>query len=76
MPGWYALVAPAKLNPKIAERLGAAVQRFLKKPSVKAKLSDLYLEPVNGTAVDIRKQAGTDSRIWGEFIKSNGIQME
>lgn len=76
MPGWYALMAPAKLDPKIADRLGTAVQRFLKEPSVKAKLSDLYLVPVSGTAGDIRKQAEMDSKIWGEFIKSNGIQAE
>lgn len=76
MPGWYALVAPARLDPTIAERLGASVQRFLKEPSVKSKLAELNLEPLTGSPADIRKQAEADSKVWGEFIKTNGIQAE
>jgi tripartite-type tricarboxylate transporter receptor subunit TctC len=74
MPGWYALVAPPNLDPKIAGRIANAVQHVLSEPAVKSKLAEMSLEPISGTGADIRKRAEADSRVWGDFIKQNGIQ--
>lgn len=76
MPGWYALVAPKNLDAKLALRLTAAVQRALADPAVKIKLDGMSLESIPGTGADILKRAETDSRVWGEFIRANGIQAE
>lgn len=74
MPGWYALLGPANMDPKIVNRLNAAVQSFLNDPQVRTKLASLYLDPLTGSADAIRKRALTDSRVWGDFIARRGIQ--
>lgn len=76
MPGWYALVAPKNLDAKLAVRLAAAIQRALADPAVKGKLDGMSLEAIPGTGADIQKRAETDSQVWGDFIKANGIQAE
>lgn len=73
MPGWYALMGPADMDPKVVARLNAAVQAFLADPKVKEKLASLYLDPLSGSADAMRKRAVTDSKVWGDFIKSRGI---
>ena len=57
-------------------RLAAAVQRALADPAVKGKLDGMSLEAISGTGADIQKRAETDSKVWGDFIKANGIQAE
>lgn len=76
MPGWYALVAPKNLDPKIATKLAAAVQHALADPAVKAKLAEMALEPLPGGGADIRQRAEADSKLWGDFIKANAIQAD
>lgn len=74
MPGWYALLGPADMDPKIVAKLNAAVQSFLADPQIKSKLASLYLDPLTGSADAIKKRAVTDSKVWGDFITKRGIQ--
>ncbi|MHA7685324.1 Bug family tripartite tricarboxylate transporter substrate binding protein [Cupriavidus sp. PET2-C1] len=74
MPGWYALVGPAAMDPKIIARLNASVQAFLNDPQTKTKLASLYLEPLSGSADSIKQRALSDSKVWGQFIVRRGIQ--
>ncbi|WP_354683325.1 tripartite tricarboxylate transporter substrate binding protein [Cupriavidus necator] len=74
MPGWYALVGPAGMDPKVVAKLNSAVQAFLADPQVKVKLASLYLDPIAGSADTIKQRALTDSRVWGDFIRKRGIR--
>ena len=76
LPGWYALVAPAKLDPGITRKLAAAVNNFLSDPVMKAKLVDLFLFPIPGTSADIQKRAEVDAKTWGGLIRDLKIQMD
>jgi tripartite-type tricarboxylate transporter receptor subunit TctC len=76
LPGWYALVAPAKMETKITETLAGSVSRFLADPVMKQKLIDLFLFPIPGTPADITKRAENDARIWGGLIRDLKIQIE
>lgn len=76
MPGWYALVAPKNLDVKVATRIASAVQRALADPGVKSRLDGMSLEAIPGTGADIQRRAETDSKVWGDFIRSIGIQAE
>lgn len=76
LPGWYALVAPAKLDPKITQTLADSVNRFLNDPAMKQKLTDQFLFPIPGTPADIQKRAENEARIWGGLIKDLKIQIE
>lgn len=76
MPGWYALVAPKNLDATIAARIATAVQRALADASLKSRLEGMSLEAIPGTGADFLRRAENDSKIWGDFIKTNGIQAE
>jgi tripartite-type tricarboxylate transporter receptor subunit TctC len=76
LPGWYALVAPAKLDARITQKLAAAVNNFLSDPATNAKLVDQFLFPIPGTSADLQKRAEGDAKIWGGLIRDLKIQMD
>ena len=76
LPGWYALVGPAKMDPKIVQKLAASVNKFLADSAVKAKLLDLYLAPIPGTSAGIQKRGENEAAVWGALIRDLGIQAD
>lgn len=76
LPGWYALVGPARMEPKATQRLAASVNRFLADPAMKQKLIDQFLFPIPGTPADIQKRAETEARSWGGLIRDLKIQLD
>lgn len=76
MPGWYAIVGPAGLNPKIVSKFNNALQQVMADPAVKSKLAELSLPPVPGGEAEIRKRATSDLGYWSEFIRRNNIRVE
>ena len=75
LPGWYAVVAPAKMDPTTTQVLAASVNRFLADPVMKQKLIDQFLFPIPGTPADIQKRAESDANIWGGLIRDLKIQI-
>jgi tripartite-type tricarboxylate transporter receptor subunit TctC len=76
LPGWYALVAPAKLDPKVTQKLAASVNRFLADPATKQQLVNQFLFPIPGTPADIQRRAENEARIWGGLIRDLNIHIE
>ncbi|MGV3571308.1 MAG: Bug family tripartite tricarboxylate transporter substrate binding protein [Ramlibacter sp.] len=76
LPGWYALVAPAKMDPKVTQVLAGSVNRFLADPVMKQKLIDQFLFPIPGTPADIQRRAENEARIWGGLIRDLKIQID
>jgi tripartite-type tricarboxylate transporter receptor subunit TctC len=76
IPGWYALVGPAKMPQAVSDVIAASVHRFLVAPATQAKLADLYLEPMLGTGRELHTRAVADAKVWGKFIQDSGIQSE
>lgn len=76
LPGWYALVGPANMDPKATQALAGSVNRFLADPVIKQKLIDQFLFPIPGTPADIQKRAENEARIWGGLIRDLKIQID
>ena len=76
LPGWYALVGPAKMDPKVVNRLAASVNKFLADPAAQAKLRTLFVEPIPGTPAGIQKRGEQEAQVWGGLIKELKIQAE
>lgn len=76
MPGWFAVVGPAGLDPSVVKKVNEAVQAAINDPAINKKLKDLYFIPLAGTAEQMRARADEDARVWGEFIARTGIQVE
>lgn len=76
MPGWYAIVGPAGLNPKIVATFNTAMQQAMAEPAVKAKLIELSLPPMPGGEPEIRRRAAADLAFWSDFIRKTNIRVE
>jgi len=76
LPGWYALVGPAKMDPRATQRLSASVNHFLADPATKQKLIDQFLFPIPGTPADIQKRAESEAKTWGTLIRELKIQLD
>ena len=76
LPGWYALIGPAKMDPKVTQVLAASVNRFLADPAMKQKLVDQFLFPIPGTPADIQKRAESEAHVWGGLIRDLKIQID
>ena len=74
LPGWYALIGPAKMDPKVTDKIALAVNQFLTDPPTAKKLTDLFLFPIPGTPADIQKRAETEAKTWGSLIGDLKIQ--
>ncbi len=75
MPGWYALIGPAGMDPKVAQKLYASVQKMFAEPEVKARLDGLAMFVVGGTAAAARERGSSDSKTWGELIRAQKIKL-
>jgi tripartite-type tricarboxylate transporter receptor subunit TctC len=76
LPGWYALVGPAKMDAKIVQKLADAVNKFLADPAVRAKLNEQFLAPIPGTPAGIQARGENEARIWGGLIRDLKIQAD
>jgi len=76
LPGWYAVIGPAKMDPKVVRKLADAVNGFLHDPAMSAKLNDQYLLPIPGTPEGIQKRAQDEAKVWGGLIRELNIQAD
>ena len=76
LPGWYAVVGPANMDPKATQALAGSVNRFLADPAIKQKLIDQFLFPIPGSPADIQKRAENEARIWGGLIRDLKVQID
>lgn len=76
LPGWYALVGPAKMDPRIVQKLAGAVNKFLADPVMSAKLNEQFLAPIPGTPEGIQHRGEEEARVWGALIRELKIQAD
>ena len=76
LPGWYAVVGPAKMAPKAVQKLSGAVNGFLHDPAMAARLNDQYLQPIPGTPEGIQRRAEQEAKVWGALIRELHIQAD
>jgi tripartite-type tricarboxylate transporter receptor subunit TctC len=70
------VLGPAGMPAPAVEVLNAAFRRALEDASVRRRLEENTLEPLPGTAADIRGRMEADSAVWGEFIRRRGLRVE
>lgn len=76
MPGWFAVLGPAGVPALAVETLNAAFRRGLEDATVRRRLEENHLEPLPGTAADLRRRLEADSAVWGDFIRRRGLKVE
>ena len=71
--GWYAVAAPAKLPPALAQRLNQLVHAALKRPEVAAKLLALGAEVRPTTPEQAQSFVAQEVARWTKVIKDAGL---
>ena len=73
---WYALMGPANLPPDVVARIYADVQKVLAEPLVKENLSNAGVEPLSGTAADLRRRIKADLARYAQLAIAANIKAE
>jgi tripartite-type tricarboxylate transporter receptor subunit TctC len=72
-PAWWAVYAPAKTPPRIAERLNRAVVAVVQSPDIRARIFALGYQPTGTTAIELQR---ADYDQWGLVVKASGFTLE
>lgn len=73
---WQGLAVQAKTSPELVASYGKALRSALDKTAVKARLQVLGVEPLRGTADDMRRYVEAERARWGQIIESTGIKLD
>jgi tripartite-type tricarboxylate transporter receptor subunit TctC len=71
---WFAVAAPPKTSPQIAEKLSSAIRAALREPDALAKLQNLKFTPILNSPSEAAAFFREESERWRKVIVSAGIK--
>jgi len=71
---WFAMAAPSKTSPQIAEKLSSAIRAALREPDALAKLQNLKATPILNSPSEAAAFFREESERWRKVIVSAGIK--
>jgi tripartite-type tricarboxylate transporter receptor subunit TctC len=74
--GWYGLGVPKDTPGEIVNKLNEAMNKALADPRLKARLTDLGVEPMPMTPAEFEKFIAGEAAKWTKVIRSAGIVAE
>ena len=73
---WYGIVAPAGTSPDIVRRLADELADILALPETRQRLLDLGSEPAQSGPAAFAEFLASESRRWGEVVRSSGAKAD
>jgi tripartite-type tricarboxylate transporter receptor subunit TctC len=73
---WFAVVAPPKTPPEIANKLSLAFAEILREPEIERKWREMTLTPVGGTPEEVGTFLKVETAHWRKVIVSGGIKRQ
>lgn len=73
---WHGVVVPAGTPAPIVERLNTELNKALKTPDVRQRLTGLGAEIVGGSSKDFADHIGREILKWAKVVKSIGVQVD
>jgi len=72
----YGVGAPRNTPPEIVERLNKEINAILTDAAVRARLADLGMTPVGGTAAQFGKIIADETERWGKAVRFSGAKID
>jgi len=73
---WYGLVLPANAPADVVDKLNAAVNKILKTPEIKQKLTDMGAEVMGGTSAEFARFTASEVKRYETIVKNSGAPKE
>src|SRR5258706_4949300 len=73
---WYGMLAPAKTNPRIVDKLYSETKKILFQPEFRNRYEPTGTQMVGSSPADFAKIIKTDLAKWALVIKSSGAKMD
>jgi tripartite-type tricarboxylate transporter receptor subunit TctC len=74
--GWYAFVGPAGMPKQVVDKLNADVNRVLRLPEVKEKLTAQGLEPWEMAPDEFRSYTAAEISRWSKLVRDSGSKVD
>jgi len=74
--GWYGVLAPKGTPRAIVDRVNQALGRALNTAEMKARLTDLAVEPAHSSPEAFAKLIADEKALWARVIKQAGIKVK
>jgi tripartite-type tricarboxylate transporter receptor subunit TctC len=71
---WFSFVGPARLPPEILAAWSTALRRALADPTVRRRMAEQGMEPLDGTPERFAARIAADRRRWAEVIRAADIR--
>lgn len=76
MSAWFGVFAPRGTPDEIVHTLNDKLQTVLDDPKIRQRLSDVGGEPLGGSAESFAERYRADYKMWGDFLREQGIKPE
>jgi tripartite-type tricarboxylate transporter receptor subunit TctC len=73
---WYGLLGPKGLDPKIVERINAAVRKAQENTALREKLAGIGTSSRSESVEEFRATVKADRAKWGEIVKASGAKID
>ena len=73
---WFAMVAPPKTPPAIANRLSSLISEILRTPEMARRFAEVGAEPIGNTPEEMALWMKEDTERWRQVIKTGGVTID
>jgi tripartite-type tricarboxylate transporter receptor subunit TctC len=73
---WYGLLAPAKVPPEVIARLGAAMQKVMADPTLRAALEKVGARPVGNSPAEFKEQIQREIANMKKLVAERHIKLD
>jgi len=73
---WYGLMGPAKLDPKIVDKINTDVNTILRRPEIQAKMAEVGAEDGGGSPAAFSSFINKDRNQWAKLVKDAKLQID
>ena len=74
LTAWYAIFAPAKMQPELVTRINAAVVKATRSTELRDSFAKLNMTPVGSTPEELALYVAAESRRWSAAVQAAGIK--